>query len=120
MSLRVVCLLLRQQCCGSNPCLAQSPVCTCREFIVSGKEPSASLSRGGQTQGTAQDESELEQKVDLELKKAGVSQEDTVLAPAAAPGEPASALSDIRALHTFSAVLLASLTPAAALVASPA
>ncbi len=50
---------------------------------MSGKETSASVSKGGHTQGTAQDESELEQK------EAGVQQEDTVLAQGATPGGPA-------------------------------
>ncbi|CAK0756589.1 hypothetical protein CVIRNUC_002468 [Coccomyxa viridis] len=51
-----------------------------RDFIVTGKETSTSASRGGHTTGTAQDEGELE------LREAGVQQEDTVLAEAATPG----------------------------------
>ena len=47
---------------------------------MSGKETSSSISKGGHTQGTAQDEGELEQK------EAGVLQEDTVLAQGATPG----------------------------------
>lgn len=42
------------------------------------------MSKGGHTQGTAQDESELEQK------EAGVQQEDTVLAQGATPGGSSS------------------------------
>ena len=70
--------------CCADILLVLKSLCTCREFIVSGKETSASISKGGHTQGTAQDESELEQK------EAGVQQEDTVLVHGATPGDPAS------------------------------
>lgn len=53
----------------------------CRDFIVTGKETSTSVSKGGHTTGTGQDEGELEQK------EVGVQQEDTVLAEAATPGD---------------------------------
>ena len=53
---------------------------------MTGKETSASVSKGGHTTGTAQDEGELEQK------EAGVQQEDTVLAEAATPGDRLSRL----------------------------
>ena len=59
----------------------------CRDFIVTGKETSTSASRGGHTTGTAQDEGELE------LREAGVQQEDTVLAEAATPGDRLARLS---------------------------
>ena len=48
---------------------------------MTGKEMSTSVSRGGHTTGTAQDEGELEPR------EAGVQQEDTVLAEAATPGD---------------------------------
>ena len=68
------------RCYASSIAHARFPICACREFIVSGKETSTSISKGGHTQGTAQDDSELEQK------EAGVEQEDTVLAQGATPG----------------------------------
>ena len=54
---------------------------------MTGKETSTSASRGGHTTGTAQDEGELE------LREAGVQQEDTVLAEAATPGDRLARLS---------------------------
>lgn len=58
--------------------------CACRDFIVTGKETSTSISKGGHTQGTVQDDAELERK------EVAVKQEDTVLAEGATPGGPTS------------------------------
>ena len=81
------------RCYASSIAHAQFPICACREFIVSGKETSASISKGGHTQGTAQEDSELEQK------EAGVQQEDTVLAQGATPG--GSALNPLSLISAF-------------------
>ncbi len=77
-------------------------VWACREFIVSGKETSASISKGGHNQGTAQEDSELEQK------EAGVQQEDTVLAQGATPGGSALNLPCHWYLHSWRATPLQS------------